>query len=90
MSERRKTRAGVSSFAARFRQRGSGYPMWEYGHTLIRSPDGSVRDPSEILLIDGRYYVYFTFVPGPLTDGFFGSIYCSSCAATDAPSNPDS
>ena len=90
MSEHGKTRAGVSSFAARFRQQGSGYPMWEYGHTLIHSPDGSVRDPSEILLIDGRYTVYFTFVPRPLTDGFFGSIYCSSCAATDPPANPDS
>ncbi|MEK6796095.1 MAG: hypothetical protein AABZ39_15045 [Spirochaetota bacterium] len=56
------------------------YPIFQYGNPLIKIPNMSARDPSEIILVDGRYYVYFTKA---LIDGFRGSIYLSSCAQDD-------
>lgn len=63
------------------------YPIFQYYNSIIQDPRASIRDPSEILHIGSRYYVYFTYANKEM-NGFRGSIYVSSCADMNNPSNP--
>lgn len=65
------------------------YPVHQYYNMIMVHKDLFVRDPSEILHINGRFWVYFTGVKAPLRDGFKGSVYTASCADTDDPSRPE-
>lgn len=66
------------------------YPAFQYYNPIITRHGGSVRDPSEILHIDGRYWVYFTYIREPIRNGWLGDVYVSSCADTDNPACPAS
>ena len=65
------------------------YPVHQFYNMIMVYKDLIVRDPSEILHINGRYWVYFTGVRAPLRDGFKGSVYSAFCADTDDPSIPE-
>ncbi len=62
------------------------YPVFKFHNMIISDPSGSVRDPSEILHIGDRYWVYFTHVKSPQNDGFLGEISCSWCSDLSDPS----
>ena len=65
------------------------YPVYQYYNMIMVNKNLIMRDPSEILHINGRFWVYFTGVKAPLRDGFKGSVYTASCADTDDPSKPE-
>ena len=65
------------------------YPVYQYYNMIMVHKNLIMRDPSEILHINGRFWVYFTGVKAPLRDGFKGSVYTASCADTDDPSKPE-
>ncbi len=46
------------------------YPVFQYYNMIMVHKDLIVRDPSEILHINGRFWVYFTGVKAPVRDGF--------------------
>jgi hypothetical protein len=62
------------------------YPVLQHYGTILHVKGGTVRDPSEVLHIDGKYWVYYTLVRDPLIDGFLGSVWTSYCLDTDDPS----
>ncbi len=64
-------------------------PVFQFQNILLSSENATLRDPSEILHINGYYWVYFTLVPSPLTHGFTGSIYGSCCVDDCDPSIPE-
>lgn len=64
------------------------YPVHQPYDVVLQDPKATLRDPSEVILVDGRWYVYFTRVEG--THGFQGSVWVSSCAETDDPFNSSS
>lgn len=65
------------------------YPVFKYRHPLFRRDARRLnwRDPSNIIVVEDRRYVYFTGVTE--NDGFKGDIYASHCAVQDDPSVPN-
>lgn len=66
------------------------YPIFKYRHPLFRRDARRLnwRDPSNIIVVQDRRYVYFTGVTE--NNGFKGDIYASHCAVQDDPSVPTS
>lgn len=65
------------------------YPVHQPYGVVLQDPKATLRDPSEAILVDGRWHVYFTRVTGT-HHGFTGSVWGSSCAVTDDPFDPAS
>lgn len=64
-------------------------PVYQYYDAILSHPHASLRDPSEIITVGTRRYVYFTYVEQE-EDGFRGSIFVSSSSIDDDPSCPES